>query len=378
MTWVPVDDSVLDDVDALQLLDASEMLRAIATAGAQVREALLHVEDTALTRIADEGRPRAVVITGMGGSGIAAEVTAAVAGRACPVPIIAHRGHRLPGWVGTMDLVVAVSCSGETEETLSALDEAVRRGCRVVTVGAAGSSLAEHGEAGRAVHLPVDGRGRMPRANLWGLAVPVLMVMDALGIAHASRDLLVELADELDAISERCGPAADSSENRAKQVAVQLAGSLPYVWGSSDLAGVAAARFAAQLAENAKYPAVPGTLTEVHHNQVVVMAGRFGALAAEEDIFRDRLDEGPGWPRMRLLMLHDTDEVPEVARRREATYDVPVDVLTAEGEHPAMRLASLVAPLDFASAYLALLQGIDPSPIEPIVVLKSARPEERA
>jgi glucose/mannose-6-phosphate isomerase len=224
----------------------------------------------------------------------------------------------------------------------------------------------------------------MPRANLWGLAVPVLMVMDSLGLAHASRDLLVELADGLDAISERCGPATDSSENRAKQIAVQLAGSVPYVWGSSDLAGVAAARFAAQLAENAKYPAVPGTLTEVHHNQVVVMAGRFGALAAaEEDIFRDRLVEGPSWPRMRLLMLRDAEEVVEVARRREATYDVadrydvPVDELAADGEHPALRLASLVAPLDFASAYLALLQGIDPSPIEPIVVLKAAGRGER-
>jgi glucose/mannose-6-phosphate isomerase len=381
---VPVDDSVLDDVDALALLDSGEMLRAIATAGAQVREALLYVEDDALSLIGAEGRPRALVVTGMGGSGIAGEVGAAVAGRSCPVPVVPHRGHRLPGWVGPMDLVVAVSCSGETEETLSALDEAVRRGCRVVTVGAAGSSLASHGEAGRAVHLPVDARGRMPRANLWGLAVPLLMTMNSLGLAKAPRDLLASLADELDAVSERCGPATDSSQNPAKQLAVQLAGSLPYVWGSSELASVAAARFAAQLAENAKYPAVHGALTEVHHNQVVVMAGRFGALATVgDDIFRDRLEEGPSWPRMRLVVLRDTEEIAEVARRREATYDVAdrydvaVDQVAAEGEHPLHRLASLVGPLDFASAYLALLQGIDPSPIEPIVVLKSARPEER-
>jgi glucose/mannose-6-phosphate isomerase len=209
--------------------------------------------------------------------------------------------------------------------------------------------------------------------------------MDALGLAHAPRDLLGELADELDSISTHCGPAADSSQNPAKQVALQLAGSLPYVWGSSELAAVAAARFAAQLAENAKYPAVHGALTEVHHNQVVVMAGRFGALAVDEDdIFRDRLEEGPVWPRMRVLLLRDTEEVPEVARRREATYDVaerydvPLEEVAAEGDHPASRLASLVAPLDFASAYLALLQGIDPSPIEPIVVLKSGRRQERA
>lgn len=386
MSWSPpVDDSVLDDRDALELLDAGQMLRATATAGAQVREALLHVTDEALDVLREDGRPRAVVVTGMGGSGIVADVTAAVAGRTCPVPLVAHRGHRLPGWVGPMDLVVAVSCSGETEETLSALDEAARRGARLVTVGAAGSTLATLSAQARGLHLPVDAQGRMPRANLWGLLVPVLLVADALDLTDVPRPLLERLADELDATAERCGPGSDSYDNPAKQVAMQLAGSLPYIWGSSEVASVAAARFAAQLAENAKYPAVHGPLTEVHHNQVVVMAGRFGALAADdEDIFRDRVEEarGPQLPRMRLLLLRDTDEVPEVARRRAAThglaerYGVPVEELAAEGEHPVQRLASLVAPLDFASSYLALLQGLDPSPIEPIVVLKSARTEE--
>jgi glucose/mannose-6-phosphate isomerase len=121
----------------------------------------------------------------------------------------------------------------------------------------------------------------------------------------------------------------------------------------------------------------------VHHNQVVVLAGRFGALAeSEEDIFRDPFEDpgtGAGLPRMRLLLLRDTEEVEQVGRRADATvglaerFDVAVDVLRAEGEHAVTRLASLVAPLDFASVYLALLQGIDPSPIEPIVVLKEQR-----
>ena len=382
MTGAPLmDDSVLDDREALELLDAGEMLRAVATAGAQVREAVLHVDDELLGAVTADGRPRALVVTGMGGSGIAAEVAAAVAGLGCPVPVVPHRGHRLPGWVGGMDLVVAVSCSGETEETLSALDEAIRRGARVVTVGATGSSLSARADDGRAVHLPVDARGRMPRANLWGLAVPVLRVLDALDLADVPASQLAHLADELDRTSEACGPGAESSLNPAKRVAVQVAGSLPYVWGASEVASVAAARFAAQLAENAKHPAVSGALTEVHHNQVVVMAGRFGSLAeATEDIFRDPFeDPEPGGerPRMRVVLLRDTEEVEQVARRADATvalaerFDVAVDVLRAEGDAPLLRLASLVAPLDFASVYLALLQGLDPSPIEPIVALKS-------
>lgn len=374
-----LDDAVLDDPQELERLDPGQMLRAVATAGAQVREALLRVEDAALADVALDGRPRAVVVTGMGGSGIAAEVAGAVAGRTCPVPVLAHRGHRLPGWVGPMDLVVAVSCSGSTEETLSATDEALRRGARVVTVGAAGSPLAARSDGGRALHLPVDAQGRMPRANLWGLAVPVLMVLDAVGLADVPRGLLSGLADGLDAMSERCGPAVEGIGNPAKTLALELAGTLPYVWGASEVANVAAARTVAQLAENAKYPGVHGPLTEVHHNQVVVMAGAFGALAgdADDDLFRDRVEDAPGWPRMRLLVLRDTDEVPEVTARAEAShrvaarYGVPSGELRAEGEHPLLRLASLVAPLDFATVYLALAQGVDPSPIEPIDLLKS-------
>ena len=373
-----IDDTVLDDLPLLERLDAAEMLRAVATAGAQVREALLHVEVEALAPVADEGRPRAVVVTGMGGSGIAADVAAAVAGRSCPVPVLPSRGHRLPGWVGPLDLVVAVSCSGGTEETLSALDEALRRGARVVTVGAAGSPLAARSEGGRALHLPVDAHGRMPRANLWGLAVPVLMVLDALGLADVPRDLLDRLADQLDRTAERCGPVVECVDNPAKTLALELVGSLPFVWGASDVANVAAARTAAQLAENAKYPAVHGALTEVHHNQVVVLAGAFGELAGDstDDLFRDRVEEAAEWPRMRLLVLRDTDEQDEVAARADAThrvaerYGVPSGELRAEGEHPLLRLASLIAPLDFASVYLALVQRIDPSPIAPIVLLK--------
>lgn len=378
----PYDDSVLDDQDALEAGDAQQMLRAIATAGAQVRESLHSVSDEVLAQVVADGRPRSVVIAGMGGSGICGDMVAAIAGRDCPVQVLAHRGHRLPGWVGSMDLVVAVSCSGETEETLSVLGEALRRGARVVTVGAAGSSLAGPGETGRAIHLRVDARGRMPRTMMWGLTVPILVLLDALGLVDAPRQLLERVADDLDRTSERCGPRAGSDGNPAKAMALQIAGSLPYLWGSSELATAVAHRFLAQLAENAKYPAVAGALTEVHHNQVVVMAGRCGALAAgADDIFRDRVEDaeaGQHLLRMRVLLLRDTEEVPEVARRREATaavgerFDVPVAEFAAEGEHPLDRLASLVAPLDFASAYLALLQGIDPSPIEPIALLKAA------
>lgn len=373
-----IDESILEDEEALAAADPADMLLAVASSGAQVREAVLQMGEAPVGRVVEDGRPRAVVVAGMGGSGITGDVLAAVAGASCPVPVVGHRGYRLPGWVGPMDLVVAVSCSGRTEETLAVADEAVRRGARLVTVASEGSPLAERATGGRGVHLPVVHGGRVPRANFWALSVPVLLLADALGLVSVPPTVLGSVADDLDRMSAECAPSSETYDNPAKRLALELAGALPCVWGTSEVAGVAAYRLSCQLAENAKYPSLYGALPEVQHNQVVAFAGAFGATppGGEDDIFRDRVDDEPSWPRLLLVVLRDTDEVPQVSRRRELTfplaeeYGVGVDEVTARGEHPVARLASLVAPTDFASVYLALLQGVDPTPIDPITRLK--------
>lgn len=374
-----MDESLLDDAEALAQRDPGGMLRAVATAGAQVREAVLRTGESDLAAIVADGRPRSILVAGMGGSGITGDVLAAITGATCQVPVAAHRGYRLPGWVGPMDLVIAVSCSGRTEETLSVADEALRRGARLVTVGRAGSPLAQRSAGGRAVHVPVDDGGRMPRANFWGLSVPLLLISHALGLSAVPSELLAEVADDLDQRSAACGPASATFDNPAKRLALELAGTVPQAWGTSEVAGVAAYRFACQLAENAKHPALYGVLPEAHHNQVVAMAGLFGATSPTGgvgDIFRDRVEDGPEWPSLRLVLLRDTDELPQVARRREATYElagahsVGVSEVEASGEHPVSRLASLISTVDFTSVYLAILNDVDPTPVEPIDQLK--------
>lgn len=385
------DDTILDDPAALASGDPGDMLRAVATSGAQVRAAVLRTGETDLSSVVADGRPRSIIAAGMGGSGIAGDVLAAVTGATCPVPVLAHRGYRLPGWVGSLDLVVAVSCSGSTEETLSVADEALRRGARLVTVGIPGTPLAQRSAAAGhgGLHIPVDGGGRMPRANFWALSVPLLLLADALGLVTCPTGMLAAVADDLDRLSAECAPSSDTYANPAKRLALELAGTLPQIWGTSDLTAVMATRFAGQLAENAKQPSVSGVLPEAHHNQVVSLAGRYGrgrlvgsagrdgaGRDSGADLFRDRVEDEPGFPSLRLMLLRDTEELPQVARRREATvalardYDVGLTELAATGRHPVARLASLVQPIDFATVYLALLQGIDPTPIDPITALK--------
>jgi glucose/mannose-6-phosphate isomerase len=370
------DDRVLDDAEALAAADPRDMLRATADAGAQVRRALAATDPDTLLRIAEDGRPRAVVVAGMGGSGISGDVLTAVCGTGCPVAISTVRGYVLPGWVGPLDLVLAVSCSGGTEETLSVAVEAIKRGTRLVGVGALGSPLHELVRATPgASFIAVDAGSLMPRASLWLLATPLLLVAHALGLVDVPRSALEHAADVLDETSVECGPAAPFAENRAKLLGVSLATSLPMVWGTSPLGAVAAYRLACQLNENAKLPVVFGAIPEANHNQVVALDGPFVGVDTG-DIFRDPVEDGAGPARLRLVLLRDSDEHPQDARRADVSRDiaerrdVPVDVVRAHEGHPVVRLASLIGLADWASVYAAIALGIDPSPIGPIIELK--------
>lgn len=370
------DELLLDDPARLEAADPEGMLRAVASGAAQVREAVVLAREAGLGRLADEDLPRAVVVLGMGGSGIAGDLLAAVAGSTCPVPVVSVRSHVLPTWVGAADLVIAVSCSGGTEETLSALDEAVRRGCRLLVVGASGSPLHELASLGRGIFVPVTG-GRQPRASVFALSTPLVLAGDALGLLSCPPDEVEATAALLEQLAVRYQPGAETALNTAKSVALDLFGALPVVWGSSPLAGVAAYRFACQLNENAKLPAVWGSLPEAGHNQVVPFDGPF-ARTSPDGLFRDRLDEpGETGTKMRLVLLRDPAEHPRVGRRAEVAArlaeerGIGVSELLAEGSSSFARIASLFALADWTSVYLGLLEGVDPTPVRPIDELKA-------
>lgn len=366
----PVD---LDDVDALEAADPGQMLRAIASSAAQVREAVTLAADAGLDRL-DAERPRALVTIGMGGSGIAGDVLAAATGPSCPIPVLTHRAPGLPGWVGVADVVLAVSCSGSTAETLAAAEEAVRRGARVVGVGAAGSPLADLVARARGPYVVAPG-GRMPRASLWSLAVPLVLAADHLGLLGepVAADAT---ADRLEQIAERCHPARDGLVNPAKELAYAFDGALAVVWGATSLTGVAAYRFACDLNENAKVPAVHGVLPEAAHNQVVAYDGPYAP--GERDLFADPDLGGPLSAVMRQLLLrepgHESDPAARTADAVAELADargIRVTQLAAEGATRLERLASLIGLLDYASVYAALLGGVDPTPIDPIAALKA-------
>jgi len=313
-------------------------------------------------------------VLGMGGSGIAGDVLAALCGVESPVPITVVKGYTLPGWVGANDLVCGVSCSGTTEETLTCFAEAQRRGSRLLGVGAPDSPLSFIAEQGRAPFVPVRAGSRLPRAMVWGLSVPLVLAAARLGLADGSAEALEAAATRLDDLAAACRPTSESFVNPAKELALVLADALPLVWGCSPLTAVAALRFACQWNENAKLPAIWSALPEGNHNQVVAFDGPY-AQSDPDDIFADPEDRAG---KLRLLLLRDpAEEHPQVTRRAEVSTSiaeargVPVSALTAEGASRLERLASLVGLIDFASVYTALGLGIDPTPIAAIQDLKA-------
>ena len=356
----------LDDAELVEAADPGGMLRQVASSAAQVRSAVRACSEVDLSPVANPGRPRAIVVAGMGGSGIAGDVLAAICGTGNSMQVVTSHGYQLPGWVGAADLVIAVSCSGSTEETLAVATEAVRRGSNLVAVGAAGSPLQAIATQARAPFVPVVSAG-MPRSTLWGLSIPLIAIAERAGVLEVGEDVYEATAAALEQIAFQCRPTSESFVNPGKSLALDLFGSLPMIWGTSPLSGVAAKRFAAQLNENAKYPGIAGELPEANHNQVVAFDGPFAPGT--------RLDAESGYP-LRLVLLSDPAAHPQVARRQAASAElatargIRVSELAMEGEHPLPRFASVVQLIDYATVYLGIASGVDPTPIEIIQELK--------
>ena len=397
----------LDTPDVIEAADPGDMLRQVASAAAQVRTALRSCLETDLSAFTPDARPRAIVVAGLGGSGLAGEMLGAIAGPSSPVQVVTTQAERLPGWVGAADAVIAVSGSGATPQTLAAATDAARRGCRLVGVGAKGSSLHRIAEQARAPFIPVVAAGRevstansmLPRSMLWGLAIPLLVIAERLGVTRVGPEVYEQAARRLEEVSHQCRPASESFVNPGKSLALDLVGTLPVVWGTSVLSGVAARRFAAQLSDNAKYPAITGLLPEAAHNQIAAFDGPFAPAArpspgaagatgvttesllpqeAAEDLSGlpdlsswdlDYEDTGParGFTPLRLVLIIDPEQDQRVAAQQRAVTEltaqrgIGLSELAMDGEHPLVRLAGVVQLADYASVYLAIASGIDPS-----------------
>ena len=192
---------------------------------------------------------------------------------------------------------------------------------------------------------------------LWALLTPLLALLDRAGVLAAPPDALGKVADRLDLVAERCGPAIATYSNTAKTLAAELSDALPIVWTEGVSAGPAGRRFAAALAELSGTPAVVAELPEALAAHGALLAGPLAAKADPEDFFRDRVEEPPAL-HARVVLLRDRPigglTAAPGARDLALSHDTPISELEPEAGGELETLAELIAITDFAAVYLAL------------------------
>lgn len=296
-----------------------------------------------------------VVVLGMGGSGIAGDVLAGAAASACPVPVSVVKSYELPAFVGPHTLVFAVSCSGNTEETLSSTEAAFAAGAAVVVVSAGGElgSLAgRHGVPMVAVPATIP----QPRAAIGAMSVPLLVIADRLGLLVGATDQLTaalgQLASRRDLLM---GP-----KSPAREIARRIDRTMPLIHGAQGLPAVAASRWKTQINENAKAPAFWSASPELCHNEIAGWA-QYGDMTRQV---------------ITAIELRTVDEHPQVARRfawvSEMLLEVVGDLIEvwAQGDSPLARFFDLVLVGDVVSLVLAEHDGVDPGPVPILSELK--------
>jgi glucose/mannose-6-phosphate isomerase len=302
----------------------------------------------------EPGSANALVVCGMGGSAIGADLAAALIGSDAKRPIVTNRGYDIPAWVGEGDAVVLSSYSGSTEETLSCFEQARASGAKLYVISSGGLiSEAAHAEGIPLIGLPGIFQ---PRAAVAYGVVSVIEIAIANGIAPASiRADLTAAAELLRGLGEEWGP--DAEDALPKRLAREAFGRLPIVYGV-DLTDPIAYRWKCQINENAKRPAWSATLSEANHNEICGWEG-----AAE-------VTEHAAW------FLADADQYERIAERMRITSEIAsshgarAEIITSRGESRAERLFYLVLLGDLMSLYLAVLHGVDPSPVPLIENLK--------
>lgn len=341
------------DASTISAVDVAGQLGDILAMPDHITDAMWRAESAML-----EPRPASqLIVCGMGGSAIGADLAVAALGRTIKSPIHVIRGYDLPSWVGPESAILLSSYSGSTEETLSCYAQAVELGATIYLVSS-GGPISEKAHAAGQPLIGLPGILQPRAAVAYGI-VATLEIGIATGIVDpAIRKDLAAASELLKQLADKWGP--DSPEDALpKQLARDAQGKVTVTYGS-DLTEPIAYRWKCQVNENAKVPAWNATLTESNHNEICSWEGA-SAVAAQIAWF-----------------LRDSDQHERVQRRIELNAEVvkqhgaPAQIISTLGASRVERLFSTVFLGDLVSLYLGVLQGNDPSPVPIIEGLKDA------
>ena len=298
-----------------------------------------------------------IVVLGMGGSAIGGDLLSDYLADELSIPIVVIRGYDIPKFVDENSLVFAVSYSGNTEETLSALKRCLEAKARIIAL-TSGGKLAVLARENNFPVIKVPA-GIQPRAAISYLFFPILKALERLGLTKERNEEIEETHNILQELSREYGAKSPLNNNLAKKVALGLYQHLPLVYGSEGLLEAVAMRWKTQINENSKWPCFWNVFPELDHNEIV-------GYEIENKINRQ----------VKIIYLQDKEGLLRVEQRREITRKIIEDkvaefiICPTRGKGKMSRMFSLIFLGDLASYYLAILNQVDPSPVVCIEDLK--------
>jgi glucose/mannose-6-phosphate isomerase len=343
---------ILDNLNEIKRIDKSDMLSFCVEAPKHYEKAAKLAKTVSISY----PKPQTIIVAGMGGSAIGGELLKDWTRDKIAVPIEVCREYSLPAYVSKNTLVFVVSYSGETEESLSVFLDAVKRKCMIVCISS-GGALHEFSEKLNVPHLSVPS-GMAPRATLPYLFMPLPILLNKIGLVSDVTSEISETIKILRQVSDSNSPKKPLKDNFSKKLASNFCGTVPVVYGFGFYRAVAQ-RLKTQFNENSKVPAKWEYFSELNHNEIV------------------------GWEAVRelakyfsVILIRDDDE-PEAMRQRIQTTkelickeSVKVFEIQSIGKSRLAKMSSVICTGDFTSVYLAIVRGIDPTPVKTIALLK--------
>ena len=348
----------LDSVKILKKYDISDMLKLIESFPEQAREAAgigskFNLPDTYKTEYAN------IVCAGLGGSAIGADIMRSYVADEAKTPISVCRNYTLPNFVSAKSLVIASSYSGNTEETISAYKDAKARGARIIAI-TSGGQIRDMAKADGNACLVIPS-GLPPRCALGYSFFPLLALMSKIGvITDKSKEVNETIKVLGDLRDKKIGAVVAETKNIAKKIASDLYEKYGIIYGGQDHIDCVVTRWRGQIAENSKALASSHVFPEMNHNEIVgwenpkALIKKFVVV-----ILRDKSDN----PRTAKRM-----DISKIIMKKKAAKIIEVQSV---GDSLLARIFSLVYIGDFASYYLAILNKLDPTPVESVTYLKN-------
>jgi len=339
---------VLDDVDKLVAIDKNGMINFSVDSPNHYRKAI----DVAAKIKVNYPKPDNIIVAGLGGSAIGGDLLKDWAKNQLSIPIEVSREYNLPAYAGKKTLALITSYSGDTEETLGSFLDALKRKCMIFCISS-GGALIKYAKKHKVPHLQVPA-GMPPRAASPYLFVPLLVCLEKVGLVSGVTEELNEAITLLEKISKGNAPDKPAKENFAKTLALSIGDAVPVVYGFGFYRSVAQ-RFKQQFNENSKVPAKWEFFPELNHNETV------------------------GWRKswcFVIILIRDKDEPVGIKSRIEITKQIMSDAglkifeIQTQGKSTLAKMVSTVVIGDFTSVYLAVLHGVDPTPVAVITHLK--------